>query len=64
VHDAPGRGVLVAPLDVDWMFSVYEVRGALDALAARLAARQRAQLDPRARSSRAARPRAARTSRP
>jgi len=46
VHDAPGRGVLVAPLDVDWMLGVYEVRGALDALAARLAARQRAQLDP------------------
>ncbi|MCA0214604.1 MAG: GntR family transcriptional regulator [Proteobacteria bacterium] len=45
VHDAPGRGVLVAPLDVDWMLGVYEVRGALDALAARLAARQRAQLD-------------------
>ena len=47
VHDAPGRGVLVAPLDVGWMLSVYEVRGALDALATRLAARQRAQLDPR-----------------
>jgi DNA-binding GntR family transcriptional regulator len=47
VHDAPGRGVLVAPLDVGWMLSVYEVRGALDALAARLAARQRARLDPR-----------------
>ncbi|MGE0332111.1 MAG: GntR family transcriptional regulator [Ramlibacter sp.] len=47
VHDAPGRGVLVAPLDVGWMLGVYEVRGALDALAARLAARQRAQLDPR-----------------
>jgi DNA-binding GntR family transcriptional regulator len=47
VHDAPGRGVLVAPLDVGWMLSVYEVRGALDALAARLAARQRVRLDPR-----------------
>lgn len=45
VHDAPGRGVLVAPLDVAWMLKVYEVRGALDALAARLAAQQRAQLD-------------------
>lgn len=47
VHDAPGRGVLVAPLDAGWMLSVYEVRGALDALAARLAAQQRAQLDPK-----------------
>ena len=47
VHDAPGRGVLVAPLDVSWMLSVYEVRGALDALAARLAAQQRARLDPK-----------------
>jgi DNA-binding GntR family transcriptional regulator len=47
VHDAPGRGVLVAPLDVGWMLSVYEVRGALDALAARLAARQRVLLDAR-----------------
>jgi DNA-binding GntR family transcriptional regulator len=47
VHDAPGRGVLVAPLDVGWMLSVYEVRGALDALAARLAAQQRVRLDPR-----------------
>lgn len=45
VHDAPGRGVLVAPLDVGWMLRVYEVRGALDALAARLAAQQRVRLD-------------------
>jgi DNA-binding GntR family transcriptional regulator len=35
VLDAPGRGVLVAPLNVGWMVSVYQVRGALDALAAR-----------------------------
>ena len=45
VHDAPGRGVLVAPLDVQWMRQVYEVRGAMDALAARLAAKRRAVLD-------------------
>ena len=38
VHDAPGRGVLVAPLDAAWFAQVYEVRGALDSLAARLAA--------------------------
>ena len=47
VLDAPGRGVLVAPLDADWMAKVYQVRGALDVLAARLAAAQRAQVDPK-----------------
>lgn len=47
VHDAPGRGVLVAPLDADWMRKVYQVRGALDALAARLAAGQRFRIDPK-----------------
>ena len=46
VHDAPGRGVLVAPLDPEWISSVYQVRGALDALAARLAASHRARIDP------------------
>ena len=39
VLDAPGRGVLVAPLDVGWLVQIYQVRSALDALAARLAAR-------------------------
>ena len=38
VQDAPGRGVLVAPLDVEWTSHLYQVRGALDTLAARLAA--------------------------
>ena len=47
VLDAPGRGVLVAPLDVDWLAQIYQVRGALDALAARLAAGNRATLEPR-----------------
>ena len=47
VLDAPGRGVLVAPLDVAWLMQIYQVRGALDALAARLAARARHQLDPK-----------------
>lgn len=46
VTDAPGRGVLVAPLDPDWIARVYQVRGALDALAARLAAEQRLKIDP------------------
>ncbi|MEO7336015.1 MAG: GntR family transcriptional regulator [Caldimonas sp.] len=47
VHDAPGRGLLVAPLDAAWIADVYEVRGALDALAVQLAAARRAVLDPR-----------------
>jgi DNA-binding GntR family transcriptional regulator len=38
VQDAPGRGVLVAPLNAEWFEHVYAVRGALDALAAKLAA--------------------------
>lgn len=44
LQDAPGRGMLVAPLDPAWTGQLYQVRGALDALAARLAAQRRAQL--------------------
>ena len=47
VLDAPGRGVLVAPLDAEWIAQVYQVRGALDALAARLAASHRYRIDPK-----------------
>jgi DNA-binding GntR family transcriptional regulator len=47
VLDAPGRGVLVAPLDAERMLAIYQVRGALDALAARLAAGRRTKLDAR-----------------
>ena len=47
VMDAPGRGVLVAPLDVTWLLQIYQVRSALDGLAARLAARARCRIDPR-----------------
>ena len=45
VLDAPGRGVLVAPLDVAALVHIYQVRSALDALAARLAARVRYRVD-------------------
>ncbi len=46
--DAPGRGgLLVAPLDAGLIVQVYQVRRALDALAARLAAQQRYRLAPR-----------------
>lgn len=46
VQDAPGRGLQVSQLDPDWIRSVYQVRGALDALAARLAAQRRFRIDP------------------
>lgn len=46
VLDAPGRGVLVAPLDVTWLVHIYQVRSALDALAARQAAHAGYQIDP------------------
>lgn len=47
VIDAPGRGVIVAPLDAVWIAQVYEVRAALDVLAARLAAERHAVIDAR-----------------
>ena len=46
IEDAPGRGVQVAPLDPEWVGHLYEVRGALDVLAARLAAQARVTIDP------------------
>jgi DNA-binding GntR family transcriptional regulator len=46
VKDAPGRGVLVADLDPQWIGNLYQVRGALDTLAARLAAERKATIDP------------------
>jgi DNA-binding GntR family transcriptional regulator len=52
VQDAPGqhghkgRGVLVSPLDSVLIAHIYQVRGALDALAAQLAAQRRVTIDP------------------
>ena len=46
VQDAPGRGVQVTPLSLSCIAQVYEVRGVLDGLAARLAAHRRARIDP------------------
>ncbi len=46
VLDAPGRGLQVAPLDPHSIVAVYQVRGALDALAAKLAAGLGACIDP------------------
>lgn len=41
VQDAPGRGLVVSDMDADWIGYLYQVRGALDSLAARLAAERR-----------------------
>src|ERR1700748_3830467 len=38
VRDAPGRGLIVSPLDIDLVRNLYEVRAVLDGLAARCAA--------------------------
>ena len=46
VLDAPGRGLQVAPLDAAAIRNIYQVRGALDALAARLAAQRRYRIAP------------------
>ena len=46
VLDAPGRGLIVAPLDAEGVLHVYQVRVALDSLAVRLASLRRTKLDP------------------
>src|SRR5579863_769069 len=38
VREAPGRGLIVSPLDVEFVRNLYEVRAMLDGLSARLAA--------------------------
>ena len=48
VREAHGRGLIVAPLDVDFVRNLYEIRAMLDGLAARLAAErgtERARLE-------------------
>jgi DNA-binding GntR family transcriptional regulator len=44
--EAPGRGLVVAPVDAGAITHVYQVREALDVLAARLAAERRASIAP------------------
>lgn len=44
LEEAPGRGLVVAQLDATRFGHLYQVRGALDALAARLAATRQAQI--------------------
>jgi DNA-binding GntR family transcriptional regulator len=43
VREAPGRGLIVSPLDVDFVRNLYEIRAMLDGLAARLAAERSAE---------------------
>ena len=43
VREAPGRGLIVSPLDVDFVRNLYEIRAMLDGLAARLAAERGAE---------------------
>jgi len=47
VQDAPGRGVLVSPLTVESISNLYLIRGALDSLAARMAAERKFAMDPK-----------------
>jgi DNA-binding GntR family transcriptional regulator len=43
VREAPGRGLIVSPLDVDFVRNLYEIRAMLDGLAGRLAAERGAE---------------------
>ena len=43
VREAPGRGLIVSPIDPDFIRKLYEVRAMLDGLAARLAAERGAE---------------------
>jgi DNA-binding GntR family transcriptional regulator len=43
VREAAGRGLIVSPLDVDFVRNLYEMRAMLDGLAARLAAERGAE---------------------
>src|ERR1700739_5122779 len=45
VREAPGRGLIVSPLDVDFVRNLYEIRALLDGLAARLDAERGAKRD-------------------
>lgn len=44
LRDAPGRGLMVAPLEADFVRNLYEVRGILDGLASRKAAQSGQQI--------------------
>jgi DNA-binding GntR family transcriptional regulator len=44
LRDAPGRGLLVAPLDLDYVLNMYEMRAVIEGLACRQAAQRNAPL--------------------
>lgn len=44
LRDAPGRGLMVAPLDADYVRNLFEVRGVLDGLASAKVARLAAEV--------------------
>ena len=44
LHDAPGRGLQVAPLDLDYVRHMYDMRAVIEGLAFRLAAEKNAAL--------------------
>jgi DNA-binding GntR family transcriptional regulator len=43
LRDAPGRGLLVAPLDLDYVLNMYEMRAVIEGLACRQAAQRNAR---------------------
>jgi len=46
LEEAPGRGLIVTRLDPERISHLYQIRGALDALAARLAAERKQKISP------------------
>lgn len=46
LEEAPGRGLIVTRLDPERISHLYQIRGALDALAARLAAERKQRISP------------------
>jgi DNA-binding GntR family transcriptional regulator len=55
VRQAPGRGLIVSPLDVELVQNLYQIRATLDGLAARLAAQNGAERAKREGTERVAR---------
>ena len=44
LSEAPGRGLIVAPIDIDAIAGLYEIRAVIEGLAARLSAKRRDKL--------------------
>src|ERR1700722_14576774 len=56
VQEAPGRGLIVSPLDVSFVRNLFEIRAMLDGLAARLAAERGAPRERHGKDRRILRP--------